>query len=107
MARTLFFRMVRRKFLEISNKKSIFRQYNNFYKYKYFFFSICVLISFQLLPRKGQSNQEQCSLCCSSTCFRKLKEIGVLRHIFPDYVISCDYDITELFYISRKVYSEL
>ena len=125
MARTLFFRMVLRKFLEISNKKSIFRQYNNFYKYKYFFFSICVLISFQLSPRKGQSNQEQCSLCCSSTCFRvllcthygplqcfstyfrKLKEIGVLRPIFPDYVISCDYDITELSYISRKVYSEL
>ena len=58
----------------------------------------------------SQSNQEQCSLCCSSPCFRvllcthygplqcfstyfrKLKEIGVLRPIFPDYVISCDYD---------------
>ena len=57
----------------------------------------------------SQSNQEQCSLCCSSPCFRvllcthygplqcfstyfrKLKEIGVLRPIFPDYVISCDY----------------
>ena len=26
-----------------------------------------------------------------STYFRKLKETGVLRSIFPDYVISCDY----------------
>ena len=30
-------------------------------------------------------------LQCFSTYFRKLKEIGVLRPIFPDYVISCDY----------------
>ena len=59
--------------------------------------------------QKCQSNQEQCSLCCSwpcfcvllcthymplqcfSTYFRKLKEIRVWRPIFPDYVISCDY----------------
>ena len=33
-------------------------------------------------------------LQCFSTYFRKLKEIGVLRPIFPDYVISCDYDRT-------------
>ena len=30
-------------------------------------------------------------LQCFSTYFRKLKEIWVLRPIFPDYVISCDY----------------
>ena len=30
-------------------------------------------------------------LQCFSTQFRKLKEIGVLRPVFPDYVISCDY----------------
>ena len=30
-------------------------------------------------------------LQCFSTYFRKLKEIGVLWPIFPDYVISCDY----------------
>ena len=72
------------------------------------FFSICVLISFQSSP-KSQSNQEQCSRCCSSPCFRvllctpygplqyfstyfrKLKEIGVLRPVFPDYVVYCDY----------------
>ena len=31
-----------------------------------------------------------------STYFRKLKEIGVLRPIFPDYVISCDYDFNQI-----------
>ena len=34
-------------------------------------------------------------LQCFSTYFRKLKEIGVLRPIFPDYVISCDYGLKE------------
>ena len=29
-----------------------------------------------------------------STYFCKLKEIGVLRPIFPDHVISCDYDMS-------------
>ena len=32
-------------------------------------------------------------LQCFSTYFGKLKEIGVLRPIFPDYVISCDYGL--------------
>ena len=40
MARTLFFRMVLRKFSEINNNKPIFSQYNMFYKYKYDLFSI-------------------------------------------------------------------
>ena len=31
------------------------------------------------------------SLQCFSTLFRKLKEIGVLRPLFSDYVTSCDY----------------
>ena len=73
------------------------------------FFTI-MNISFFNHGQRSQSNWEQCSLCCSSPCFRvllcthygplqcfstyfcKLKEIGVLRSIFPDYVISCDYD---------------
>ena len=39
-------------------------------------------------------------LQCFSTYFRKLKEIEVLRPIFPDYVISCNYVQTkDLFYI--------
>ena len=34
--------------------------------------------------------------CCALTTghFRKLKEIGVLQLIFPNYVISCDYAFT-------------
>ena len=40
MARTLFFRMVLRKFSEITNNKPIFSQYNIFYNYEYFFFSL-------------------------------------------------------------------
>ena len=108
MARTLFFRMVFRKFSEITKNKPIFSQYNIFYNYEYFFFQSAFWSLFNHRQR-SQSNQEQCSLCCSSpcflvllcthygplqyfsACFRKLKEIGVLRPIFPDYVISCDY----------------
>ena len=51
MARTLLFRMVLRKFSEITN--------------------------YGLLQ-------------CFSLYFCKLKEIGILQPIFPDYVISCD-----------------
>ena len=106
MARTLFFRMVLRKFSEITNNKPIFRQYNIFHNYEYFSFQ-SAFWSFFNHRQRSQSNQEQGSLCCSSLflvllctqygplqCFSayfpKLKEIGVLRPIFPDYVISCD-----------------
>ena len=100
MARTLFFRMVFRKFSEITKNKPIFSQYNIFYNYEYFFFQSAFWSLFNHCQR-SQSNQEQCSLCCSSPCFRallctqygpliclstyfcKLKEIGVLRFIFP------------------------
>ena len=112
MARTLFFRLVVRKSLEIANNKPIFSQYNIFYNYQHFLFQSVFWSLFNQRPR-SQSNQEQCSLCCSSPCFlvllcthygslqcfstyfRKLKEIGVLRPIFPDYVISCDYEYIE------------
>ena len=40
MARTLFFSMALRKFLEITNNKPIFSQYNIFYNYDYLFFSL-------------------------------------------------------------------
>ena len=104
MAKTLFLRMVLRKFSEITNNQQIFSQCNIFYNYEYLFFRL--LFNHR---QRSQSNQEQCSLCCSSPCFlvllcthygplqcfstyfRNLKEIVVLRHIFPDYVISCDY----------------
>ena len=112
MARTLFFCMVLRKFSEITNNKPIFSQYNIFYNYEYFFFQSTFWSLFNHRQR-SQLYQEQCSLCCSSpyfrvllythygslqcfsTYFRKLKEIGVLRPISPDYVISCDYIMYE------------
>ena len=75
--------------------------------YKYFLLqsAFCSLFNHR---QRSQSSQE-CSRCCSSPCFHvllcthygpsqgfatdflELKEIGVLRRIFPDYVISCDY----------------
>ena len=110
MARTLFFRMLLRKFSEITNNKLIFSHYDIFYYYKYFFFHSASWFFFNH-RQKSQSKQEQCSLCCTSPCFLvllythygplkcfstyfcKLKEIGVLRPIFPDCVISCNYDL--------------
>ena len=102
MARTLFFRMVLRKF---SNNKPVFNQYNIFYNYEYFFLQSAFGSLFNHNQR-SQSNQKQSSLCCGSPCFRvllfthygplqcfsiifgKLKEIEVLRSMFPDYVFS-------------------
>ena len=107
MTRVLFFCMVLRKFSKIANSKPIFSQYNIFYNCESLFFQSAVW-SLPNYRQRSQPNQEQRSLCCSSPCFRvllfthygplqrfstdfrKLKEIGVLRPIFPDYVISCD-----------------
>ena len=109
MARTLFFRMVLTKFSEITNSKLIFTQYNIFYNYGYFFLFQSAFWSLFNNHQRTQSNQKQCSLYCGSPCFpvllcihhgplqcfstyfRKLKEIGVLRPVFPDYGFSCDY----------------
>ena len=65
MAKT-FFRMVFRKFSEISKNKPIFSQYNIFYNYEYFFFSVCVLISFH--------RQSSLQAVAISTYFRKLND---------------------------------
>ena len=109
MLRIVFFRMVLRKFSEITNSKPSFSHYNFFYNYEYLFFQFAFWSLFNHRQR-SQSNQEQCSLCCSSPCFRvllcthygplqcfstyfcKLKEIWVLQPIFPDNVTSCNYD---------------
>ena len=98
MARTLSFRMVLRKSSEITNKP-IFSQYNIFYNYEYFFFQSAFWSLFNHRQR-SQSNQEQCSMCCSSPCFlvllcthyrplqcfstyfRKLKDIEVFILLF-------------------------
>ena len=114
MTRTLFFRIVFRKFSEITKNKPSFSQYNVFYNYEDFFFQSAFWSLFNNRQR-SQSNQEQCSMCCSSPCFLvllcthygplqcfstyfcKLKEIGVFRPAFPGYVISCDYVIIYLY----------
>ena len=68
MTRTLFFCVVLWKFSEITNNKTIFRQFNIFYKYKYLYFKSGFWSLFNN-RQKHQSNQEQCSLSCSSPCF--------------------------------------
>ena len=105
MTQTLFFRMALRKFSEITKNKPIFSQCNIFYNYEYFFFKFSFWSLFNH-HQKSLSNQEQYTLCYSSSCFlvllcthygplqgfgtyfRILKVVGVLRPIFPDYVIS-------------------
>ena len=101
MTGTLFFRMVLKKLSGITSNKPILISTIFFTIMNISFFSL----RFDLFS--SQSNQEQCSLCCSSPCFRvlllcthygslqcfstyfrKLKEIGVLRPVFPDYFIS-------------------
>ena len=102
MARTLFFRMGLRKFSEITNNKPVFTQYNIFYNYEYFFFQSAFWSLLIITKEVNQIRKNvvvlwftycfHVSLCthfgplqCFSTYFRKLKEIGVLRLIFPDY----------------------
>ena len=101
MARTLFFQIVKTNQFLVST--ILFTNINtSSFNLRFDRFSI--------IAKKSQSNQEQCSLCCNSPCFcvllcthygslqgcstyfRKLKEIGVFRPLFPDYVTSCDYD---------------
>ena len=113
MARTLFFRMVLRKFSENTNNRPIFSQCNIFYNYEYVFFQSAFWSLFNQRQR-SKSNQVKFSLCCGSaflrvllcthygplqcfsTYFRKFKEIGVLWPILPDYVISYDCVRTDL-----------
>ena len=96
---------------DITKNKPIFSQYNIFYKYKYFFFQ-SVFWSPLNHREKGRSNQQKCTIRCSSPCFLVLlcthykplqcfstvfqisKEITVLHSIFTNCCISCDYDST-------------
>ena len=100
--------MVFIKFTEITKKNAICSQCNIFYNYEYFFFQPAFWSLFNH-RQSSQLNQEQSSMCYSSPCFLvllstpygplqcfstyfcKLKEIGVLRSVFLDYIISCDY----------------
>ena len=120
MGRTLFFRLVLRKFSKLTKSKPIFSQCNIF-TIKSITFSNLRFDFFSIIAKKSHSYQEQCSLYCSSSCFRvllcthygtlrcfsthflKLKEIGVLRSVFPDYVISCDY-VPSIFHLTMLLY---
>ena len=111
MARTLLFCMVFRKFSEITNNKPFFIVSTIFFTNINISFFNLHFDRFSVIVKKSQSNQEQCSLCCSSpcfcvllcthygllqcfsTCFHKLKEIVVLQPMSPDCVISCDYGL--------------
>ena len=128
MART-FFRMVFRKFSEITKSKPIFSQYNIFYNYEYFFFQ-SAFRSFINHGRRNQWNQEQCSLCCSSpyfrvllcihcgplqcflTYFRKLKEIGIYGPYFQTMLFlvtmikSCFNEKCFLFHLKSSIRSQ-
>ena len=100
MARTFFFRMVLRKFSEIANNKPIFNQYNIFYNYEFFFFLSLRFDFFSIIAKEANKIRSNVvcfrlpcfvllytqygPLQCFSTYFRKLKEIEVLRPIFPD-----------------------
>ena len=110
MTRTLFFRVVFRKFSGITKNQPSFSQHNIFYNYEYLFFQSDFWSLFNH-RRRSRSNQEQCSMCCSSPCFlvllcthngplqwfsthfRKLKETWVLRPIFPDYRFKCNEEL--------------
>ena len=109
MARILFFRMVFRKFSELLKTNQFLVSAIFFPIMDIFFFQSAFWSLFNHRQR-SESNREQCSMCCGSPCFLvllcthygslqcfstyflKLKEIGVLRSIFADYFISCDYD---------------
>ena len=108
MARTLYFRMVLRKLSEITNNKPILISTIFFTIMNIYFFNLH-FDPFSIIAKKVNQIRNNvvcvvahlvlvffCALTtgplqCFSTYFHKLKEIGVLRSIFPEYVISCDY----------------
>ena len=115
MARTLFFPMVLRKLLTTNQKLLTTNQFlvsTIFFIIMNIFFFQSAFWSLFNYRQRSQSNQKQCSVRCCSPCFcvllcthsgplqcfskyfRKLKAIGVLRPIFPDYVLSCYYELT-------------
>ena len=120
MVRTLFFYMVFRKYMENAIDEPFFTQYNIFHKNKYFFFQ-SVFGSIFNHCQKTRSNQEQCSLGCSSPSFSVLlhthdgplqyfstyfaiqKKSKFFQFVFPDYVISCDYG-TMFFEVRGRIF---
>ena len=90
-----------RKFTESTNNKTIFRQYNIFYKL-IFFFNLCSALISIIAKKLIKSRTMQSGLRAVALhslraiavlprYFRKPKKFGVLRPKLPNYVISCDY----------------
>ena len=70
MIRALFFHMVLKKFIENTNNKIIYSQYNIIYLHKCFFFSVCVLIFFQSSPKVNKiKNNVACAVARLFSCF--------------------------------------
>ena len=103
--------MVLRKFSEITNNKPIvstlfFTIMNIFFiNLRFDLFSIITKVVNQIRNYVVWVVAGLVFLCTHygplqyfSTNFRKLKEIGVLRPIFPEYVISCDYGYIDDFW---------
>ena len=84
MARTLFFRMVIRKFSEITKNKPSFGQYNIFYNYEYFFFQSAFDL-FSIIAKKV--DQIRNNVVCVAArlvfliCCALLRAVAVLFHI--------------------------
>ena len=81
MARTLFFRMVLRKFSEITYNKPIFSQYNIFYDHEYFFFHL-----FSIIAKVANQirNNVVCVVLALFLCFtvHSLRAVAMLFNVF-------------------------
>ena len=96
MARPLFFHNMPSKFMENIHNKQIFTKINQqlsmlfklLIRNNIVYVVACrVIVIFRYELTKGRCNFFQ-------HIFRNQKKSGFLRPKFPDYVISCDYDLT-------------
>ena len=99
------------KFWEITKNKPIFSQYNVFYNYEYFFFQSAFWSLFNHRQR-SQSNQEQCSMCCSLfSCFavHSLRVVAMLFNIISKIKRNRSFTapISRLCYFLRLCYNSI
>ena len=109
MAGTSFFRMVLRILSEITNNKAILISTIFFKIMNISFFNLCFDL-FSIIAKEVNHirNNVVCVVArlvfvffCAFTTglcntFQHILEIGVLRSIFPDYVISCNYGLNDI-----------
>ena len=125
MARTLFFRIVLRKFSEILTANQFLVSTIFFTIMNISFFNLRFHLFWIIAKEVNQIFSLHCfhvllwthygPFQCFSTYFCKLKEIRVLQPIFPDCLISCDYvyidecmdnQVCKLFALTGERYSE-